>query len=176
MREVIAEFETRHGDAADSYGDIGCQLAGLNGSAMVLRHERYTNNAYDSIYLFARQPELGAQVFIDVFPTNGAVNPDWQKCLMFYEEQRSDFRLPAGHKFDMSYLLPSANGFVRHEAFRTRDGRTRRRVVHAFVGTKRNVLLVYSLDANDLASSPFFSAVRDGLTLSDVPVVEPFRR
>ncbi|MGN6555229.1 MAG: hypothetical protein ACTHLW_16095 [Verrucomicrobiota bacterium] len=175
MRKVIAEFETCRELAPDAYGDTGCQLSGLNHRAMVLRHERYTDTAHDSIYLFARQPEPGAQVFIEVFP-GGEANPDWHERVRFYHEHRSDFRLPAGQKFDPSFLAPAASGFVRHEAFRTRDGRTRWRVVHAYAGTRRNILLVYSLDASDFLSSQFFAAVRDGLTLSDVPVSKPFRR
>ena len=175
MRKVLAEFETCHDSAPDAYGDAGCRLTGLNDCAMVLRHERYSFHAYDSVYLFARQPELGAQVFIDVFPS-GEANPHWPKQMGFYEEQRSDFRLPPGQRFDASYLAPAASGFSRHDAFRTRDGRTRRRVVHAFVGTKRSVLLVYSLDTNALLNSPFFAGVRKGLTLSDAPVAEPFQR
>jgi hypothetical protein len=175
MRKVLAEFETGHDGAPDAYGDAGCRLTGLNACAMILRHERYSFYAYDSVYLFARKPELGAQVYIDIFP-NGDANPDWLKRVGFYEAQRSAFRLPPGLRFDTSYLAPTASGFSRHDAFRTRDGRTRRRVVHAFVGTRRSVLLVYSLDTNDLLSSPFFEAVRKGLTLSDGPVVEPFQR
>ncbi|MFO0889991.1 MAG: hypothetical protein U0790_12730 [Isosphaeraceae bacterium] len=175
MRNVLAEFETCHEGMPDAYGDAGCRLTGLHDCAMVLRHERYSFHAYDSVYLFARQPELGAQVFIDVFPS-GEANPDWPKSLRYYEEHRSDFRLPPGQRFGASYLAPAASGFCRHDAFRTRDGRTRRRVVHAFVGINRSVLLVYSSDTNDLLSSPFFAAVRKGLTLSDTPVVEPFQR
>ena len=44
------------------------------------------------------------------------------------------------------------------------------------MGTRRNVLLVYSLHTNDMAGSRFFAAIRDGLTLSDLPVAEPFLR
>jgi hypothetical protein len=175
MREVVAEFESHCSDAPSSYGDNGCRLSGLDHSAMVLRHERYTNNSYDSIYLFARKQEHGAQVFIYVFP-NTALKTEWKDRLTLYEEQRRNFRMPLGQKFNKSYLAPAASEFCQHTAFRTRDGRTRWRVVHTFEGKNRNVLLVYSHNTNDFINSEFFSVVSKGLSVSDLPLTEPFRQ
>lgn len=174
MREVVAEFEPHSVNAPNSYGDNGCRLSGLNRSAMVLRHERYTKDSYDSIYLFARRQEHGAQVFIDVFP-NMPIKTEWERQLIFYEEQKKNFRLPPGQKFNESYLAPTAIGFCRHRAFRTRDGQRRWRIVHIFEGKNRNILLVYSHNTNDFINSEFFSVVSQGLLLQDLPIAEPFR-
>lgn len=173
MREVVIEFETPKQGANDEYGDEGCRLTDLIGCPLVLRHERYTDEAHDTIYLFARQPELGAQIYLEVFPGVG-VDAGWLKSVSFYEEQQADFRLPSGQKFGDTFLAPVAHGFISHRAFRTRDGRTRRRIVHVFEGAQRRVLLVYSLDSSDFAGSRFCSVVSSGLRLADVALAEPF--
>ena len=159
MREVIAEFETPCKDVPDAYGDAA---AGCQGS-MAARWS-YGTNATQTIptIRFICSPasrNWALRYSSNVFPASEP-KPDWRKRVAFYEEQRSDFQLPVGQKFDTSNLAPAASGFVQHEAFRTRDGRTRRRVVHAFVGAKRNILLIYSLDTNNLLSSPFFGFFR----------------
>lgn len=175
MSDAISEFETGRRGGPDTYGDAGCRLVGLGAFAMVLRHHRYDWKCNDSVHLFARDPELGAQVFIEIFP-GGAEERDWREELRSYEEQRSDFRLPRGLRFDASFLAPAAIGFARHIALRTRDGRTRKRIVHAFEGRKRNILLVYSRDDNHFHRSRFFETVRVGLTLADKAIARPFRR
>ena len=167
MREVIAEFLTTDPQAPDSYGDSGCRLEALGGVPYVLRHEHYDDELQHKIYLFARHPESGAQVFIHLFPMP-AGHAEYQKELQFYVEQQQDFRLPAGRKFDASLLAPAkCEGFGGHVAFRTRDGKYRRRIVHAFTGTNRNVLLIFSLDSADFLKSRFCRRVAQHLALSD---------
>jgi hypothetical protein len=167
MRKVFAEFLTTDPSSPDSYGDSGCMLERLSHVPFVLRHEHYTDQLHHTIYLFARAPERGAQVFIHIFPIpNGEA--EYKKELDFYIEQRKDFRLAAGCRFDSSLLAPVlCEGFHDHTAFRTRDGKYRRRIVHGFVGTRRAVLLVYSLDSSDLLASEFFAHVCQHLKLSD---------
>jgi hypothetical protein len=169
MREVFAEFTTTDQSAPDTYGDSGCCLRQLRQSALALRHEHYTGRLQHTIYLFARQPELGAQVFLHInsLPAGSA---EHESELAFYMRQQKDFRLPAGQVFDASFLAPeNCTGFLSHTAFRTRDGKYRRRVVHSFVGAHRAVLLVYSLDAAAFADSAFCNHVQRNLMLADTP-------
>jgi hypothetical protein len=169
MRKVFADFLTTDPSSPNSYGDSGCMLEALSHLPMVLRHEHYTGELQHTIYLFARAPERGAQVFIHVFPMpNGEA--EYKKELEFYIDQQQDFRLAAG-RFDSSLLAPVfCEGFHSHTAFRTRDGKYRRRIVHGFVGTRRAVLLVYSLDSADFLASKFFAHVHQHLKLSDTKV------
>ena len=167
MRKVIAEFLTTDPAVPDSYGDSGCMLAALRQTALILRHEHYTDELQHKIYLFAREPELGAQVFLHAFPMPEG-EKEFLKELDFYLGQRKDFRLPSGPAFDASVLAPSSSkGFESHIAFRTRDGKYRRRLVHSFVGTKRAMLLVYSLDSVEFLKSAFFNQVSQNLSLAD---------
>ena len=175
MRTVVTEFESQAVGALVSYGDTGCKLDLFNQCALALTHERYSNQLQESVYIFAKRPELGAQVFLDIFPMPQAATEATQE-LAFYHNQRANFRLPAGQRFSEDFLAPSAVGFHSHEAFLTRDGRTRRRVVHHFVGAHRAILLVYSRDDAAFLASPFVTAVQSGLSLHDLPLEEPFLR
>jgi len=175
MRHVDAEFDTRDEPVRDSYGDAGCRIQALDTIPMFLRHEWYERESCDRLYYFGRAPEMGSQVFINVFP-GGDSNPNFDTMLSSYSGLRCDFRLPAGQIFGPEFLRPKAHGFIHHEVFRVRDGRTRRRIVHRFSGAYRSLLLIYSLDTNKFLSSPFITAVSANLHFSDVPVDAPFRR
>jgi hypothetical protein len=164
---VFAEFMTTDPSAPDSYGDSGCMLEALRDMPIVLRHEHYTNEHQHIVYLFARDSECGAQVFVHVFPMPKG-KAEYKKELDFYIQQQKDFRLPAGRNFDSSLLAPAGyEGFASHIAFRTRDGKCRRRIVHGLVGTKRSVLVVFSLNSADFLASQFFAHVSQHLKLSD---------
>jgi hypothetical protein len=167
MRKVLAEFLTTDPSSPDSYGDPGCTLDALSHLPIVLRHEHYTDELQHKVYLFAREPECGAQVFIHIFPMPKG-EAEYKKELDFYTEQRKDFRLPAGRNFDSSLLAPAISEcFDSHTAFCTRDGKHRRRIVHGFVGRNRAVLLVCSLGSVDFLASKFFAHVSQHLKVSD---------
>src|SRR5262245_8330408 len=118
MRKVFAEFLTTAPSAPDLYGDSGCTLEALEQLPMVLRHEHYTDELQHRVYLFAREPEWGAQVFLIVFPMPQG-EAEYEKELAFYREQEKAFRLPGGRRFDSSLLAPAmCEGFDSHTAFR----------------------------------------------------------
>lgn len=171
MRLIVAEFRTTDQGAPEAYGDAGCRLADLNRIDLILRHERYDGFSYESIHLFARPPEIGRQVRIDIFAAGGE-GEGWLVQLALHLKLRCDFRLPG---FNTDYLAPAAQGFVRRDVFRVRDGRTRRRIVRTYVGVERNVLLTYSLDEGDPMGGEFFKVICGGLSLSDLKVGKPFR-
>src|SRR5262249_45009974 len=98
MRKVFAEFLTTDSSAPDSYGDSGCTLEALHHLPMVLRHEHYTNELRHRVYVFAREPEWYAQVFLNVFPMPQG-EEEYEKDLAFYIEQQKAFRLPGGRRF-----------------------------------------------------------------------------
>jgi hypothetical protein len=169
MREVFAEFTSTDPSAPATYGDSGCSLRQLRQCAIALRHEHYTGKLTHTIYLFAKQPELGAQVFLHITPVPAGI-AEHEEEVAFYVRQRKDFRMPSGQVFDASFLAPeTCSGFQSHTAFRTRDGKYRRRVVHSFVGANRAVLLVYSLDSAAFADSAFCNHVKRNLMLADTP-------
>lgn len=174
MRKVVAEFDTREKAGLVTYGDSGCLIRFLNDVHLFLRHEYYDQYSYEQLCLFARVPEAGAQIVISIF-LGGNSNQDFHDKIKFYNEHRCDFRLPAGQKFDDTFLKPEAYGFLEHEVFRVQDGKSRKRVVHAFKGRYRSIILTYSIDSNNFLSSSFFAAVKNGLQLSDTEIQEPFR-
>lgn len=169
MPRDVTEFLTTDESSPQCYGDSGCMLGALRDYPMVLRDEHYRQELRHSIYLFARAPESGAQVFIHVFPLpNGRA--EYEKTLGFYNEQRKNFRLPSGQTFSDLTLAPaSSEGFDEHLVFRTKDGRYRRRIVHGFVGAHRAVMLVFSLNHTDFLGSQFFAQVCGHLKLADLP-------
>jgi hypothetical protein len=169
MRKVIAEFLTTESFAPKSYGDSGCMLTSLQETALVLRHEHYTQELNHRIYLFARDPEMGAQVFIYIYPTYKEKGRDeYKKDMELYIKQQKKFRLPLRQSFDSSFLAPNkCSEFQSHNAFRTRDGKYRCRIVHSFIGIKRAVLLVYSINTVNFLDSKFFNYVKKCLSLAD---------
>lgn len=170
MYSVIHEFLTTDVSAPNSYGDEGCILSSLRSSALVLRHEHFTDKLGHTIYLFARVPELGAQVFIYLFPMPDGES-EYQECLKFYLEQKKSFRIRGGRRFLSSSLIPNlVKGFKSHTVFRTRDGIYRRRIVHCFAGTLRSVVVVYSSDTADHLQSAFFKYVSEHLSLADTEI------
>ena len=167
MRQVFAEFLTTDPSSPGSYGDGGCLLEALSSSPMVLRHEHYTDEHQHKLCLFARDPEHGAQIFIHVYPMPIGES-EYKRELDFYVEQQKDFKLPAGRNFDSAFLAPAiCEGFGIHTAFRTRDGKYRRRIVHGFGGASRAVLLVFSLNSADFSTNQFFAHVCEHLKLAD---------
>jgi hypothetical protein len=171
MRKVIAEFLTTDSSAPNSYGDYGCMLTSLQETPLVLRHEHYTQEYSHRIYLFARDPEMGAQVFIYIYPTTQKGKYEYKKDIELYVKQQKKFRLPLGQSFDSSFLAPSNSlEFQSHTAFRTRDGKYRCRVVHSFIGIKRTVLLVYSINTVNFLDSKFFNYVKGHLSLADTDI------
>jgi hypothetical protein len=172
MRKVIAEFLTTDSSAPNSYGDSGCMLISLQETPLVLRHEHYTRESQHRIYLFARDPEMGvqAQVFIYIYPMQKGKD-EYKKDIELYVKQQKKFRLPHGQSFDSSFLAPSNSlEFQSHTAFRTRDGKYRCRVVHSFIGIKRTVLLVYSINTVNFLDSKFFNYVKGHLSLADTDI------
>jgi hypothetical protein len=171
MRKVIAEFLTTESSAPNSYGDSGCMLTSLQKTALVLRHEHYTREVQHRIYLFARDPEMGAQVFIYIYPTIQKGENEYKKDIELYMKQQKKFRLPLGQSFDSSFLAPSnCLEFQSHTAFRTRDGKYRCRIVHSFIGIKRSILLIYSINTVNFLESKFFNYVKDRLSLADTDI------
>src|SRR2546427_4927182 len=117
MRHVFAEFLTTDPSSPGSYGDAGCLLEALSSSPMVLRHEHYTDELQHKVYLFAREPEHGAQAFIHVYPMPKG-EAEHKKQLDFYAEQQKYFKLPAGQNVDPAFLAPAVcEGFGSHTAF-----------------------------------------------------------
>lgn len=175
MRKVLAEFEASRSDAPEAYGDEGTLLVGVRGTPLTLRHERYTDRPFDTLYLFGRPPVSEHQVFLHVFPAAGSEQA-FAALKADYERLRKDWRLPPKHTCDASYLAPSATGFAGHEVFRVQDGRWRKRIVHAYEGQARRVLFVLSQDRNDFTTSPLFQSVIGALRLADVALSVPFAR
>lgn len=169
MRRDVTEFLTTDPAAPQRYGDPGCMLEALGGVPMVLRHEHYWDELQHRIHLFARAPEMGAQIYIHAFPLP-AGRPEYDKMLNFYLEQKKNFRLPAGQAFNEATLAPaSSEGLGERQVFRTKDGPYRHRIFHGFVGTNRAVALVFSLDHKDFLYSPTFAHVCRHLSLADLP-------
>ena len=176
MRHVPAEFTTTEKDAPDDFGDSGCLIRELRSCPIALRHEYIDDFQEEIVYLFAREPELGAQVFIHQFPMPGGIAEFEERSAVFIEQQK-DFKLPKGQTFGPDFLAPAVcDGFAGHAAFRTRDGRYRRRIVHIFTGNHRSVVLVYSRDDIEFKDSEFCQFVSDHLTLQDVEFDSPFDR
>ncbi len=173
MQWRICEFLTTDPSVPDSYGDAGCALTALGQFPIVLRHEHYKDTLRHTIYLFARDPELGAQVFIEIFPMP-AGRSEYAERREFYLAQRKEFHMSYGKRFDMTFLAPNCReDFKSRGIFRTRDGKYRRRIVHWFEGVNRAIILVYSLDSTDFNKSIFFKHVSQHLMLSDKPL--PFQ-
>ncbi len=106
MRKVIAEFLTTESFAPKSYGDSGCMLTSLQETALVLRHEHYTQELNHRIYLFARDPEMGAQVFIYIYPTYKEKGRDeYKKDMELYIKQKKNSAYHLGRVSTRHFLL-----------------------------------------------------------------------
>lgn len=159
------EIDTTKLAAQSSFSAAGVKISGLAEMPAIIQHKRWPW-AEDCLYLFGRDPHsirYNAQIFVHIFPMPEGRNC-FQKELGFYRKQKKGFLLE-GHKFKRAMLAPKAEEGTDHEAFQTRDGIHRRRIVHAFRAENRAVLLVYSLDSAQFLSSSFFEKLKSHIAI-----------
>lgn len=173
MRHVVTEFLTTDDASPEFYGDAGTCLNRLRNFPTVLRHVKYHNDCWHEVQLFAREPELFAQIWLSVYP-EPIGTPALRDQLKFYHEQQSNFRLPSRTKFEAKELVPkTAAAFDVVLPFRVRDN-ARLRVVQALRGKHRSLLVVASRSDSSFLESNFLRITLEGLSLADVPLDTPF--
>lgn len=155
------EIDTRTEDALDSLIVAGVHLEGLKNIAMVLRHQKYEDNE-DTVYFFGKEDGShidGPQVFVHIYSLP-ICHKSFNKELAFYEGQKKGFLLDNKQKFDDSMLaLSDVPLNYAHKAFQTRDGATRRRIVHVYECEYQAVLVVFSVSSVRFMSNMFFEQV-----------------
>ncbi len=144
------------------------RIQNLNNIRAIIRKECYSEQD-KRIYLFGRHDDCfqkGAQIFIHLynFPTD---NSEYEEKLSNYEEQRKSFPLNNKQKFNDTILsLPLlSKEFHEHLTFQTKDGSTRRRIVHSYRNKDKGIIIIYSLDANDFIENSFFNEVAKNCTI-----------
>ena len=160
------EVDTTVEGSPRSFSAVGVRLKNIDRIPMVITHRQWPWPA-DSIYFFGRDAQasrFGAQVFIEVYRLpDGAER--FREGLALYRKQKKGF-LVEGSKFDPSIFLPSSlPADFERESFQTRDGTHRRRIVHVFTAPRRAIILVYSLNCAQFASSNFFRTVSQSLEI-----------
>ena len=162
------DYDTCEGNAPDSFS-IGCiNMVKVKSIRMVFWGRSYSAPT-DTVYLFGRELDNnveGSQVFLHAFQLPDG-EADYQKELRLYDEQRRDFKMEHGQEFHENFLAPQqvAPDFV-HQAFRTRDGKARRRIVRVYKADDRAAIIVFSLNSANFSSNKFFKKVCDSLNIS----------
>lgn len=134
---------------------------------MAVSHEKDSPSA-DSIYLFGQKRTRDVespQIFLHSYELP-ASRQAYQKEFSFYRKQRQAFRLDGGDTFDSGLLsIKQVAPTYTHEAFRTRDGRSRRRIVHVYEADDRAAIVVFSLNSACFASNTLFQTLADSLKI-----------
>ena len=161
------EFETWAKTSPTSFR-AGCfHITRLKNMRMALSHRKESQYA-DTIYLFGHKRTRDVespQIFLHSYhlPSGRKM---YQKELGFYNKQRRAFRLDGGITFDSGLLnIEQVAPAYIHKAFRTRDGRSRRRIVHVYETEDRAAIVVFSLNSARFASNTFFQTLAGSLKI-----------
>jgi len=158
MHPLRPEIDTRKDGSADSF-QAGClEFCRLRAIPPFLRHEVNSPSRHE-VNLFAMGPDIQRdtpQIYVDMFRLPES-EPLFLEKLKSNEELRADFRLPNGHRFDATFLaFPSIPPEFCHEAFRIRDGRLARRIVHVYRSNHWALMVRFSLASVDFVDRGFF--------------------
>ena len=167
MSKVI-EIDTREARTPDSFSIEWFSITNLKDFKTVIRQESHAVND-KRVYLFGKNDDClrnGAQIFVYLFNL-----PDEQKQfgqqLLFYKDQQKGYLLTDKRKFDKSILhLPHISDSFSHEAFQTRDGKYRKRIVHIYQDEQRACMVIYSLDDIVFEENSFFNTFAKNAILS----------
>ena len=172
MRHVFTEFLTTDDASPEFYGDVGTCLNGMKNFPTILRHVKYDDDCWHEVQLFARDPEVSAQIWLSIYP-EPIGTPALCEQLKFYRGQQSDFRLLTSTKFEVKELVPKTAAFDVVLPFCVRDNE-RLRIVQALRGKHRSILVVASRSDSSFLESNFLRITIGGLSLADVPLDAPF--
>ena len=107
----------------------------------------------------------GAQVSVHLFPLPRGAK-EWRVELNFYRRQKRSFLVKSAGKFHEQILaLSDVPAEFEHEAFQTRDGRSRYRIVHTYQSPRQAAIVIYSLDSTDFLRSKCLQHVADNLKI-----------
>jgi len=107
----------------------------------------------------------GAQVSVYLFPLPRGAN-DWNTELSFYRRQKRGFLVkPAGKFHEQILALSDVPAEFEHEAFQTRDGRSRYRIVHVYRSVRQAAMVIYSLNSTNFLGSKCFQHVAHNLKI-----------
>jgi len=162
------EIDTRLPEAPDTFAVAGLRLDGLTHVPMVLRHEKSDASA-DIVDLFGMDADVGTeapQVFVYLYSLPSG-KLEFENKLAFYRKQQRRFGLEGGLVFSPETLsIRNVRSNWEHSAFQTRDGRTRRRLVHIYQSERQAVIVVFSIDSDRFFSKPLFQLVSENLQLA----------
>ena len=161
------EFDSWTKDAPASFRAGSFRVTRIKTLRMSLWHRKYSP-VTDTVYLFGQktaQDLESPQVFLHAYELPAAKD-EYLKERRFYERQKRTFKLAGGDKFDPSLLaIPQVASDFRHEAFQTRDGKSRRRIVHLYEATDRAAIVVFSLNSAGFTSNAFFHKLTGRMTI-----------
>ncbi|WP_373552870.1 hypothetical protein [Haliscomenobacter sp.] len=171
MARMTKEINSASQDEVSSYGDAGCNLSNLHYFPFLLRHEKYDNQHYHTIYLFDTESNKGNQVFIQIFPEpNG--RPEYITTLSNYTSLKKNYKLSVQtNHFKEEFIQANHQNFKEHGVIQVKDGVSRFRLVYYFVGVFRSVILVLSTsEDHNFDEIGLFNYVKGNLVLLDKPV------
>jgi hypothetical protein len=147
-----------------SIGDI--HLWNIRSWRMIVSDESYDVEKRMEISDFDDKTHReGAQVSVHLFPLPRGAK-EWRAELNFYRRQKRSFLVkPAGKFHEQILALSDVPAGFEHEAFQTRDGNSRFRIVHVYRSAKQAAIVIYSLGSTGFLRSKCLQHVAGNLKI-----------